>query len=161
MCKTAKTSSLLRSDISRELQLTGSTTDGQKDFTLLWKSCHLRWHSPLYPQTLLRICSGQSWCICRSPPKKRLWWSDWRTCPGPETPRTGTLKVRRVRGAAQQRHHDFTFNAPPAVLFTPPPRPPFWCKSGPNIHSGFIDLCWIGRIQMTPRTLCSCVKPPN
>lgn len=124
MCKTAKTSSLLRSDISRELQLTGSTTDGQKDFTLLWKSCHLRWHSPLYPQTLLRICSGQSWCICQSPPKKRLWWWDWRTCPGPETPRTGTLKVRRVRGAAQERHHDFTFNAPPAVLFTPP-APPF------------------------------------
>lgn len=147
-----------------QFQLTGSTTDGQKDFTLPWKSRHVGRHSPLYPQTLLRICSGQSWWICQSPPKQRPWWSDWRTCPGPETPRTGRLKVRRVRGAAAQRNHDFTFITLPVMLFTPPfpiPPPPPPCKSGPNINSGFIDLCWIGRIQMTPRTLRSCVKPPN
>lgn len=40
----------------------------------------------------------------------------------------------------------------PCCLHTHSPPSPL-CKSGPNIYSGFFDLCWIGRIQMTPRTL--------
>lgn len=98
-------------------------------------------HSPQYPQTLLHICSGRSWCICQNPPKKRLWWSGWRTVPGPETPHTGTRKVRRVRAL----HHGLTFNTPPYLLFTPPfdaiQDPLFFLVA--LISAGLTELKWL------------------
>lgn len=57
--------------------------------------CTQQWHSPLYPQTPLRICSGQSWCICQNLPWKHLWSSDWQTCPGPGKPRTEIWKSEK------------------------------------------------------------------